>query len=389
MKRIVVIGGGPSGLFFALMAKRRFPDGKIEVFEQNPVDATFGFGIILAEGGHGAFRDADPEVADAITAASLITRDRLFSLNGESVMIEGGPWGGAIQRLKLLNLLQRFCRQRGIAVHYGVRVDNPDTFEADLIVGADGINSAVRRAYEGQFGSTSWTLKNRMAWYGTTRHYPSPILSFRTTEYGNFWAVGYPHSETQSTFVAECDADAWVRSGLNRMTMDERLKFSERVFAEELGGHSLLSNRSDWISLPVIRCKHWSVGHRVLIGDALHSPHPSIGSGTRIAMEDAIALIDALAAYPESIDMALAEFQRNHTPQTSKLVTAMEKSFMWYEGVGDKLARLDVIDLAFDYMTRTGRLSAARLWREYPSFMKAHEQRWNAWAERKGMNAAA
>lgn len=138
MKKIVVIGGGPSGLFFALMAKRRFPSVDIEVFEQNAKDATFGFGIILAEGGHGKFREADPEVDDALTAASLITKDRVFSLNGNSIDIKGGPWGGAIPRIKLLNTLQDLCERRGIPVHYGVRIENPDAFEADLIVGTDG-----------------------------------------------------------------------------------------------------------------------------------------------------------------------------------------------------------------------------------------------------------
>lgn len=380
MKNITVIGGGPSGLFFALMAKRRL-GVDVTVYEQNPKDATFGFGIILSEGGHGAFRDADPDVGEAIEAASYITRDRELLLNGQSVVIEGGPWGGAIARLKLLNVLQDLCAQRGIAVHYGVRIDNPDRFGGDLLIGADGVNSVVRRAFEGAFGSTTWTLQNRLGWYGTAHHYERPILSFRTTPHGNFWAVGYPHTAQQSTFVAECDADAWIRSGLYRMTMEERHAFTQEVFAEELGGQPLLSNRSDWIALPVTRCKHWSVGHRVLIGDALHSPHPSIGSGTRIAMEDAIALIEALEAHRDDVPLALKTFQTQHTPQSAKLVSAMEKSFEWYESVGPKLATLDVVDLTFDYMTRTGRLSEARLWREYPAFMKQHEQRWLRWRD--------
>lgn len=379
MKKIVVIGGGPSGLFFALLAKKRFPGAEVEVHEQNQKDATFGFGVILAEGGHGKFREADPEVDDALTAASMITRDRLFALNGKSIFIKGGPWGGAIPRIKLLNTLQDLCEQRGIPVTYGVRIENPDMFDADLIVGADGVNSVVRRAYEGQFGASSWTLTGRMAWYGTTRRFPCPILSFKSTKHGSFWTAAYPHSENQSTFVAECDADAWTRSGLNRMSADERMKFAEQIFAEELDGHPLLSNRSDWNSSAVIRCKNWFVGHRVLIGDALHSPHPSIGSGTRIAMEDAIALVDSLARNPTDLPLALSEYQDGHEPQAHKLVHAMEKSFMWYEDVGQRLDKMDVVELAFDFMTRTGRLDSKRLWKEYPEFMKEHEQQWEEW----------
>ncbi|WP_017776844.1 FAD-dependent monooxygenase [Paraburkholderia kururiensis] len=378
MRKIVVIGGGPSGLFFALMARRRL-GVDVEVYEQNPRDATFGFGVILAEGGHGAFRDADPEAADAMAAASRMTRDRILSLDGESVEIEGGPWGGAIARIALLNVLQEICERRGVRVTYGERIENPDRFDADLIVGADGVNSVVRRGYEGQFGASSWTLKNRMAWYGTTCHYDKPILSFQRTGKGNFWAVGYSHSDSQSTFVAECDADAWQRSGLCRMTMEERRGFAEGIFARELAGHPLLSNRSDWSSLPVMRCAQWSVGHRVLIGDARCSPHPSIGSGTRIAMEDAIALIRALEAHRHDVPSALAEFQRQHLPQSNKLVLAMEKSFQWYEDVGDKLCSQDVVELAFDYMTRTGRLSESRLRAEYPEFMAQYGSRWEQW----------
>jgi 2-polyprenyl-6-methoxyphenol hydroxylase-like FAD-dependent oxidoreductase len=182
-----------------------------------------------------------------------------------------------------------------------------------------------------------------------------------------------------STFVAECDAEAWVRSGLNRMTEDERTRFSEGIFAEELDGHSLLSNKSIWFSLPVTRCKHWFVGNRVLIGDALHSPHPSIGSGTLIAMEDAIGLASAVALHPTDVAAACAHYQRQHHAHANKLVQAAEKSFQWYEAIGEKLPRLDVVDLAFDYVTRTGRVNEQRLWAEYPAFMKAHEVRWNAW----------
>jgi len=384
MKKIAIMGGGPSGLYFAILARKHFPGADIQVYEQNPRDATFGFGIILADGGYGRFRDADAESAEALMAASFPTRDRLISVNGETVEVRGGPTGYAIARLKLLNTLQALAESRNIRVHYQTRIENPDTLGADLIVGADGVNSALRKAYEGEFGTSCWTLKNRMAWYGTTRQFPCPILSFKKTEYGHFWTAAYPHQGDMSTFVAECDADAWVRSGLNRMSMQEQLAFAENIFAEELQGHPLLSNRSLWNSLPVIRNRHWHVGNRVLIGDALHSPHPSIGSGTRIAMEDAIALVEALAAFPDDLPQALAAFQKNHSPQSDKLVHAMEKSALWYECVAEKMDNLGPLSFVFDFMTRTGRLDETRLWREYPEFMACFGEQWNRWLAEHG-----
>lgn len=383
MKHVAIVGAGPSGLFLAILLRHRLPGARIEVFEQNQQGATFGFGIILASTGLSRIRTADADTAEAIIAASYITRDRVFSHRGQSITIQGGPDGCAIARLRLLETLQGLCARLGIPVHHGARIDNPDQFGADLVVGADGVNSAVRRAYDGQFGASTWTLTNRLAWYGTTRHFPQPILAFKSTEFGHFWTAAYPHSDSMSTFVAECDADAWVRSGLNRMCEDERRAFSERIFADELEGHALISNKSNWVSLPVTRCVHWSVGHRVLIGDALHSPHPSIGSGTLIAMEDAIGLARAVESHPTDALAACAQYQREHAPHANKLVHAAEKSFTWYENVGAKLEALDAVDLAFDYMMRTGRISAERLRAEYPAFMQAHAARWDTWVDRQ------
>jgi 2-polyprenyl-6-methoxyphenol hydroxylase-like FAD-dependent oxidoreductase len=378
MTRIAVVGAGPAGLFFALLAKRRL-GADVTVYEQNACDATFGFGVILSEGGHEKFREADPEVADAIAAVSCTRHGQMLRLDGETIAIDGGPWGGAIGRIDLLRALQALCVRRGIPVRHDCRIDNADRLDADLIVGADGVNSVVRKAYEGQFGATTWSLCSRMAWYGTTQNFPLPMLSFRRLDKGTFWAVGYSYAEGKATFVAECDAETWIAAGLNRMTADERRAFSGELFAEELGGHPLLSNRSDWSSLSVTRCKHWFVGHRVLIGDALHSPHPSIGSGTRIAMEDAIALVDALEQKPGNVLEAVSHFQAQHEPRKMKIVAAMEKSLLWYESIAQRLPTMNVRTLAFDYLLRTGRLSEDRLRSEYPGFMEKYGAGLKTW----------
>ncbi len=381
--KFIVVGGGPSGLYFALLAKKCFPETTVEVIEQNPRSATYGFGIVLADRGLKRFQNADRESFAAIVAASCVSRHRIIAHRGQSVFVEGGGYGGAIARLRLLNILQDCCERAGVRVTYDLRIENPDKLDADLIVGADGVNSVLRRHYADQFGTTSWTLTNRLAWYGTEHHFAYPLLSFKTTAHGHFWAAAYAYTERMGTFVAECDAATWTRSGFDKMSDEERQTETEAMFADELGGNRLISNKSIWHSIPVIRNRNWSVGHRVLIGDALHSAHPTIGSGTRIAMEDSIALINALMAEPDIL-RALAAFRRTREPQKQKLVNATEKSFMWYENVAEKLDRLAPVPFVFDFMTRTGRVDEARLFAEFPQFMQAHADEWRKFATSRG-----
>ena len=377
--KINVIGGGPSGLYFALLAKRRFGRATVEVFEQNPRGATYGFGIALADRGLDRLRQADAASYEAIVKASFFARHRTIKHPQQTIFVEGGGYGGAIARLRLLEILESHCEAAGVRLQFGVRVEElAGIDDADLVVGADGVNSTVRKRHEAAFGTTTWTLTNRLAWYGTEKHFPYPVLSFRRYDGGYFVGVAYPYSERMSTFVAECDAGTWLRLGLDKMSDDERRLLAERVFAEELGGSPLISNKSLWHCLPVVRNKQWSVGHRVLIGDALHSAHPSIGSGTRIAMEDAIALADALASSPTDIRGALANFREAREPTKAKLVAAAEKSFTWYESFPTKMDSLDAVPFVFDFLTRTGRVDASRLYAEYPHFMKRYGADWAA-----------
>ena len=377
--KFIVVGGGPSGLYFALLAKKRFPKRDVEVLEQNPKSATYGFGIVLADRGLSRLQEADAESYNAIVAASFVSRHRVIAHRGQSVFVEGRGYGGAISRLRLLNILQDRCEALGVQVKYDHRIEDTSALDADLVVGADGVNSILRRSLGEKFGTTSWNLTNRLAWYGTEQHFPYPILSFKTTEHGSFWIAAYAYTERMSTFVAECDAISWEQSGFAQMTDDSRQAYIEDLFAEELGGKKLITNKSIWHSLPVTRNREWSVGRHVLIGDALHSAHPTIGSGTRIAMEDSIALADALVAEPD-IMKALSLFRLTRESAKQKLVLAAEKSFMWYEDVGEKLARLDPLPFVFDFMTRTGRINESRLTEEFPRFMQAHNADWQAFA---------
>lgn len=377
--KIAVIGGGPSGLYFALLAKSAFADAQIRVLEQNPRGATYGFGIVLADRGLTRLERAHPASCAEILHATYATRHQIIRHRDEAVFVERKGYGGAIARLRLLEILDAHCRAAGVEIQHEARIDSLAAFDdCDLLVGADGVNSLVRRAQEAAFGTSSWNLTNRMAWYGTTRHFPYPILSFKTTAHGHFWCAAYPYTETMSTFVAECDADAWQRSGLAQMNETEAQAYAETVFAEELQGQRLIANKSEWRCLPVVRNRHWSVGRHVLIGDALHSAHPTIGSGTRIAMEDAIDLAEALRTSHGDVPAALDSFERVRKPSKQKLVDAAEKSFTWYEDVAQKMDTLEPAPFVFDFMTRTGRISEARLREEFPRFMHRYGAQWNA-----------
>lgn len=375
--KIIVVGGGPAGLYFSLLAKKRFPGAEIDVYEQNPKDATYGFGIILADNGLHRLQKADSESCEAIIAACFMTRHRLIKHPEESVFVDGGGYGGAIERLRLLQILEYFCTREGVRIHYETRIESiGDLDAADLVVGADGSNSALRNSGAEEFGTTYWELTNRLAWYGTTQHFPYPMLSFKKCEYGNFVAAAYPYTERMGTFVAECDAETWHTSGLDRMSDEERTKLAEEVFADELGGHPLISNKSTWNTLPVIRNKEWFVGNRVLIGDALHNAHPSIGSGTRIAMEDSIALFSALDECDGDVATALPLFREVREPQKQKMVFAAEKSFCWYESFGSRMQTFSSVNFVFDFLVRTGRIDLERLHAEYPRFVKNYAERW-------------
>lgn len=373
---IIVSGGGPSGLYFALLAKKRLPKAqKVVVYEQNPKDATFGFGIVLADRGLERLRLADEDSYRKIVRASFQSRNRIISHKNERIFIEGGGYGGAISRLKLLQILQDCCDDAGVEVHYNARLDIGNIPEADLVVGADGVNSVLRATFADEFGATSYLLSAKLAWYGTKAHFPYPILSFKKNDLGHFWAAAYAYTENAGTFVAECDGETYRRSGLAEMNEEEAKKFSEDIFADELGGHELISNKSAWNSLPVTRVRNWYVDNKVLIGDALHSAHPSIGSGTRIAMEDSIALIHSLEANA-CIGSALEEFYQQREPAKQKLVSAAEKSIHWYENLVPRLDKLSPIELVFDFITRTGRVNGERLRAEYPRFMQKYANDW-------------
>jgi len=237
------------------------------------------------------------------------------------------------------------------------------------VVAPDGINSQLRAVNEAGFGTTRRMLTNHFAWFGVEKPFPSPALVFRKHEGGYFVAHYYPYSDSMSTFVAECDHQTWVDFGMEDMSAQARQALFEKVFAPELGGYRLVSNNSVWRQFPVILNANWHVGNQVLIGDALTSAHFSIGSGTRIAMEDAMALADAVVANPGDVAAALQQYEAVRKPEKAKLISASEASYNWYERIREWMELPTAHEFVFRFMTRTGRVDAGRLRAQFPALM--------------------
>jgi 2-polyprenyl-6-methoxyphenol hydroxylase-like FAD-dependent oxidoreductase len=369
--RIAVIGGGPGGLYFAYLWKKRHPDADIDLFEQNAAGATWGFGVVFSEQALEFLRSDDPDTVDAITPRMESWNNITLNLRGESVEIDGVGFS-SIGRLDLLGILQQRVRSVGVTPRYDTLIQSVEQLTGyDLIVAADGLNSIARRSFEGDFGTSLSYSANKFAWYGTTKRFETLSQTFVETDRGAFNAHHYRYSPSMSTFLVECDLATWRRYGFADKTVEQSQVICEQVFASTLEGHRLASNKSVWRNFPWIWNEHWSFKNMVLIGDALHSAHFSIGSGTRLAIEDAIALSKALEAEGE-ISAGLHRYQSERQPIVKKLVTAARTSAAWYEKFPEHM-KLAPMDFAYGYITRSGRIDDARLRAMSPSFMARYE----------------
>ena len=372
--RVAVIGGGPAGLYFASLWKGRHPRATVELFEQNPAGATWGFGVVFSDRALEFLRGDDPETVDLIAPHMETWRDITIVHRGETIVIDGIGFS-AIGRLELLGLLQKRAHATGVVCHFNKPVRSLDELAGfDLIVAADGVNSLVRRAFEGDFGFSLSHLANKFIWYGTTRPFDTLTQTFVETGAGSFNAHHYRYAPAMSTFLVECDRPTWLRAGFDRMDEEETRRYCERTFASTLQGHPLVSNRSFWRNFPWVWNDRWSYRNMVLVGDALHTAHFSIGSGTRLALEDALALVKALEAEPDDLPAGLARFETGRRPVVEKLVAASRRSALWYEQFADHM-RLAPLDLAMSYITRSDRIDEDRLRRMSPRFMARYAGR--------------
>jgi 2-polyprenyl-6-methoxyphenol hydroxylase-like FAD-dependent oxidoreductase len=371
--RIAILGAGPAGLYLSYLLKRRRPDADITVVDQNPAGATFGFGVVFSDRALEFLREDDPETFAAITPQMESWDDITLVHKNARVAIDGIGFA-AIGRLKLLQLLQERVRSAGIAPQFSRAVTSLDEFDgADLIVGADGANSLVRHTFADTFGAAVSYGSNRFAWFGTPTVFDTLTQTFRHTPIGDFNAHHYRYAPGRSTFIVEVDEPTFARAGFERMEEADSRALCEKVFADALGGKHLVSNNSMWRRFPHLSSARWHYGKHVLIGDAAHTAHFSIGSGTRLAIEDAIALDKALAAHGDDVAAALPAYEVARRPIVDKIVTGADASAGWYENFAEYM-ELAPLDFAMSYVMRSGRIDIERLRKLSPRFVARYER---------------
>lgn len=390
---LVVVGGGPAGLYFAILMKRSLPDARVRVLERNRPDDTFGFGVVFSDATIAEVESADEVTYRAITDHFVRWDDIDIHVGGEVVTSTGHGFSG-MSRHTLLRVLQEQAAALGVEVAYETEIDSLEAFaDADLIVGADGVNSTVRGLLETEFEPRLDWRPNRFVWLGTTKPFPAFTFYFRENEHGLWRVHAYQYGPDESTFIVECTEEAWRAAGMDEAGEEETAAYCAALFADELDGHPLIRNRSVWRSFPTVRCARWSVGNVVLLGDAVHTAHFSVGSGTRMAMLDAIALRDAVMAewddarvpYPGGssdaggegmaqpddrrarIRRALEAYEAKRRPEVASLQRAAQASLEWFEAT-ERYLDMDPLQFAFTLLTRSLRITHEDLKLRDPAF---------------------
>jgi 2-polyprenyl-6-methoxyphenol hydroxylase-like FAD-dependent oxidoreductase len=370
--RVAILGAGPGGLYAAYLLKKQGIAAEIRVIEQNPPGATFGFGVVFSDRALEFLREDDPETYALIAPELETWEDITLRHKGETIRIDGIGFA-AIGRLHLLQLLQKRLTGLGIEPQFNRVVSDVAEFDdVDLVIGADGVNSLVRRSAD--FGFTQELLTNRFVWYGTRQRFETLTQTFKHTDEGYFNAHHYRYSPEMSTFIVEVDEKSFFDIGFDRMSEEATRAYLERVFAEELGGNPLVTNKSLWRQFPKIHNARWSVGNRVLVGDALHTAHFSIGSGTRLALEDVIVLVRAVGEHRNDISAALVAYEATRRPVMEKLVNAANTSAGWYENFTTHM-QLEPWPFAESYIMRSGRVMRERLAGIAPRFISELNRR--------------
>ncbi len=373
--KVHVIGGGPAGLYYAILMKKAWPQTQITVFERNRPDDTFGFGVVFSDQTLDTFEAYDRECYRAIIGHFAYWDDIEIHFRGTSHRIGGNGFCGC-PRSTLLKILGRRARSLGVHVKYQAEVSPtaPNIRGADLVVAADGINSRVREAFAEQFRPAVDLRPNKFVWMGSTRPFDAFTFFFRETEHGIFIAHCYQYQPGRSTWIIEADPHTFARAGLDKLDEDQSARFVENLFAEELQGHKLITNRSIWRNFPTIRCERWAHDNMVLLGDAKATAHFSIGSGTKLAMEDGIALYEAFrAAGGRDVKAALKHYETQRREEVEKTQHSADVSLVWFEHV-QRFWNMDPTRFAFGLMTRSKAITYDNLALRAPEFVKRADQ---------------
>jgi 2-polyprenyl-6-methoxyphenol hydroxylase-like FAD-dependent oxidoreductase len=384
--RIACVGGGPGGLFLATLVKASNPSAEVTVFERNRAEDTFGFGVVFSDATLAGIHAADPVVRDALTEHGMHWDAIEVRLKGERYRC-GGNGMAAIPRKTLLAVLQQRAQQVGVSLRFQTEVDLDDLHGYDLVVAADGANSRLRERLAGALGPSVDTATAKFIWFGTTYAFDGLTFVHEHGPDGVFAVHSYPISPDVSTFIVETDEHSWRAAGLDEFDVaqppgpsDLKTKeYLEKLFAEQIDGHPLLVNNSRWGSFRTRRTGRWHHGNVALLGDAAHTAHFSVGSGTKMAMEDAVALAAALTSHQDDLAAALTAYEESARPSVEKIQRSARPSLSWWEHFGRYHDTLEPWQFAFHFLTRS--ISGGKLARRDPGFVdRAHD----AWLAKEG-----
>lgn len=368
--KIDIVGGGPGGLYFAILMKKAWPDYDVSIYEQNRAEDTFGFGVVFSDETLGNFLSYDPDSYQSITSAFAYWDEIDFVFQGETIRTAGHGFCGC-GRMELLVLLQARCQELGVNLNFECGIKDLAQFaDADLIVGADGINSIVRETYKNHFKPSFDWRRNKFVWFGSTKPYDAFTFDFATNQHGP-WVLGaYQYNSDLSTWIIEAPEETWKNAAAEVEDLDEAglMAYMENLWADKLGGHKLVANKSVWRTFPTIRNENWHHENIVLMGDALHTAHYSIGSGTKLAMEDAIALFEAFKVHDNVAD-ALPAYAAARKTETEILQHAAEVSVVWTENV-QRYWDMDPIQATYSMLTRSKQVTHENLRLRDPKFIE-------------------